>query len=411
MKVSFVIQKLNGLTGGAERILIETALAMRARGFEVSILTFELGAGSPGYDTSDLPVINLFPFSGTMSSSKRGEAEKRGDSTSSSVESVYKRLPHSFPLGEIKWQFAHGLFIRSLKRYIRRERPTILIPFMPHAITACAYAAKGTATAVLASIHNVPERDFGASDRWDQNPVYRRRSIAALSELDRLLVLLPEFRDWFPTELQGRLRVMPNPVRRLGPPVGDASAREQIVLGVGRLTKIKRFDLLVRAWAELGAARAGWRLRILGDGPERAGLERLIKELALADDVALAGTRADMAHEYDRTALLCHPAEFEGFGLVVGEALAHGVPAVAYRDCPGANTLIEDGVNGVLVDPGDAPVRALAVALEKLMKDGTARARLAQRAPEITERYASARIYDMWEEIIREAVAARTARL
>ncbi|MEQ9245699.1 MAG: glycosyltransferase [Nitratireductor sp.] len=402
MKVHFVIQKLTGLTGGAERILVETAVAMRKRGFDVRILTFEARKGKPGFNTGEIPVINLFPFA--RRGIARGPDEGEMMVSSFNLEQIVKMMPHRFPIAQVKWGLTHGFFIRCLKQHIRRERPSVLIPFMPPAITACAYAAAETGTPVIASTHNVPAQDFGPNGRWDANPLFREKCVVALSMVDRILVLLPEFRDWFPDELKKRVAIMPNPVRRLASVSSADVKRGRTVLGVGRLTKIKRFDILVRAWARLGSRTDGWTLRILGDGPERIRLQKIIDDLGLMN-VEMPGVVSDMAREYDQAMILCHPAEFEGFGLAVSEALAHGVPAIGFEDCPGVNTLIEPGRNGILVASAGEPENMFSEALSNLMQDDARREDMAVRATTVIERYGTDAIHDRWERAIRDVTA------
>lgn len=395
IKVLFVIQKLAGLTGGAERVLIETAKAMGLRGFAVSIVSFDTRAGAPVFDTGDIPVRSLFPY--LRAAIPPGSSAHRAGR----AERLVKAIPNVFPLTHAKWRISHGAFAHALRRYIKAEGIDVVVALMPPAITAAYWATRGTGVPFIASTHNLPEQDFGATARWDQNPVYRRRAVDALAAARFVTVLLPEFLDWFPAAMRSRIKLLPNAVGRLAPLT--EGQREDVILGVGRLTPIKRYDWLIDGFASLSSAFPDWRLRIFGDGPERANLQAQIDALGLAARIAMEGNSPAIGAAYDQAAIMCHPSEFEGFGLSVAEALAHGLPVVAFADCPGVNTLVSDGVDGVLVTPDTK--QALAAALAGMMQDAELRQKMGQAAATLPRPYAAETIYDQWEAMLREAAS------
>ena len=148
-----------------------------------------------------------------------------------------------------------------------------------------------------------------------------------------------------------------------------------VLLCVARLERQKGVDVAVRALARLDDAV----LVVLGEGAERSSLERLGRELGVAERVFLLGRVPDVAAWYRRATVLVHPVRWEGFGLAVLEAMLAGVPVVASR-VSSLPELVVDGETGVLVgadDPGalaDAVRRALADR-ERLGAAGRARAR------------------------------------
>ncbi|MBM7502739.1 glycosyltransferase family 4 protein [Agromyces aurantiacus] len=147
------------------------------------------------------------------------------------------------------------------------------------------------------------------------------------------------------------------------------------VLGVGRLGRIKGFDLLVETFARAGLD-PDLRLVIAGDGPERPALEALIRSEALDDRVLMAG-RLDPATVADAMAgsiAVIVPSRVEAFGIVALEAWRSGA-ALVMTSRGGAAGFVRDGVDGVLVDPLDA--EASADALRRVVADGDLRARLA----------------------------------
>lgn len=402
MKIAFVIQKLAGIRGGAERIAVETAVAMATRGHDVTIATFEPRNGPPAYEPDGVLVRNLFPgFSAKSAARTAPVPGGAGPGAGRRLEGMLKRLPNVFPVAETKFAVTHGLFRQRLHRYLLRDRPDVVVAVMRPAITAAAFAAEGTGARVIASTHNVPAADYDASDRWDQNPVYRRRSLEAFGRCAAILVLLEEFRDWFPARLRDRVSVVPNPVTALGPVrVADDAAHRKVILGVGRLTAVKRFDLLLSAWRRIAPAHPGWSVEIAGAGPEEASLRRQIDLAGAGFPARLCGPTTDVGRCYASAAILCHPAAYEGFGLVVGEALAQGLPVVGFADCPGVNTLVADGENGLLAPADGDRAANLAATLDRLICDPALRARLSAAGPASIQRFAPSVVYDQWEEIL-----------
>lgn len=400
-RVVFVIQKLLGLTGGAERVFIETARGLAARGFDVKIMVFDNGHGVPAYDVAGLEIINLFPGTDKRRSSKpaSGNATPR----------LLKAIPHHTPLvGHLKWHLTHGVFTNSLRRALEVARPDVIAAFLPPAISAAVRAAKPLGIPVIASTHNVPERDFGASDRWDQNPVYRKRARAALRDATAVTVLNDSFRAWFAPDEQDRVHVLPNAVQRVSPLPATPPARRQTILGVGRLTAIKRYDVLIAAWAKLRAAFPDWRVDIYGEGPERQALLNQIKAAQLDDVVQLCGVTSDIGAVYDRASLLCHPSTFEGFGLSVAEAMTHGIPVIGFQECAGVNQLLRTGQNGWLIAETDDPISAMAQAIRLAILDPQERHRLGAGATAISLAYSVDKNLDTWEILLRRLSGGKT---
>lgn len=151
---------------------------------------------------------------------------------------------------------------------------------------------------------------------------------------------------------------------------GDRALPDR-VLFVGSLergTEYKGLDDLLRAVALLRVRRPGVRLVVVGDGDRRGSFEGMSRELGIGDAVTFMGTLApaELAVQYQESALLVLPSRFESFGMVIAEAMACGRPVVA-TSVGGIPGLVADGVTGVLVPSGD--VAALVVAVERVLGD------------------------------------------
>jgi len=226
----------------------------------------------------------------------------------------------------------------------------------------------------------------------------------AYSKADRIVVQTQGALRYFLPKFQGKLTVIPNPVV-LSPPDVVSSKRQPInplMVAMGRLSEEKGFDFLLRAFARLKDQYPNWALMIIGEGPLRATLESLRDELRLSDRVLLPGQVKNPFQVLKEADLFVVSSHYEGFPNALLEAMACGLPAISF-DCPsGPREIIRDGIDGILVQPGD--VSALAAAMKDLMSDETKRKRLGLRALETTGRFSLAKVMALWDKLLCEVV-------
>jgi glycosyltransferase involved in cell wall biosynthesis len=175
------------------------------------------------------------------------------------------------------------------------------------------------------------------------------------------------------------------------------------VLNVGRLAEQKDQRTLIKAFAELASDHPDWTLRIVGQGPLRSELEKMIAALGLGRRVELAGIIEDMESEYASAQLFAMPSRYESFGLATAEALSAGIPSIGFADCPGTNELIEHDVNGLLVGGPDR-VAALAAGLNALMSSAQLRQRMGEAGPASVRSFAINAIGARWEALLKEVI-------
>ena len=191
-----------------------------------------------------------------------------------------------------------------------------------------------------------------------------------------------------------------------GAPVrGDGSRQSHRLLSVGRLEPQKGFDVLLRAMAIVRGRVPEARLSIAGEGGERAALEDLIDTLGLEENVTLLGRREDVPELMREATALVHPARWEGFGLVLLEAMREGLPVIATR-VGAIPEVVEDGVTGRLVPPDDPG--ALAAVIVELLQDPAACAAAGEAGfARLTVRFSPDRMARETAEIYRASVHPR----
>jgi len=313
--------------------------------------------------------------------------------------------------------------VLRLARLIRQERPTIL-----HTHTAKA-GAVGRLAAVLAGRARPPivvHTFHGHVLRGYFNRVltlgFRTLERMLARVTTKLIAVSPEVRD----DLV-RLGVAPASkfaIVRLGIELDQrvggrnaARAETRRVLGlggdpfvvgwVGRMTAVKRTDLVMRAFRALVDRGVDARLLLVGDGPDRDHLERLAHELGVTKRCLFLGYQEDVARFYDAIDVLFLPSVNEGTPVSVIEALAAERPAVATR-VGGTPDVIRDGIDGFLVDSADPD--ALADRLAELAHDPSRRAEMgAAGRARVLERYAVDRLVDDVDRLYRQLLASRAA--
>ncbi|MFF8974747.1 glycosyltransferase family 4 protein [Streptomyces sp. NPDC014995] len=201
-----------------------------------------------------------------------------------------------------------------------------------------------------------------------------------------------------------RVEALPNSVPDPVLPAADGTAK--VVVAAGRLVPVKRYDLLIEAFALVAAEHPDWQLRIYGKGEEHARLQRLIHDLGLYENAFLMGAAAPMEAEWVKGSIGAATSSFEPFGMTIVEAMRCGLPVVS-TDCPhGPREIIEDGVDGRLVPVGDRD--ALGAALLELVRDHERRRLMGRKAIENARRFAPVPVVRQAERLIDEAISART---
>ncbi|MBC6983392.1 glycosyltransferase family 4 protein [Caulobacter sp. 17J80-11] len=330
------------------------------------------------------------------------------------VVTLWPALDHDYPLAEgvsrVALDLAHigGKPIQSLvgnfralaawRREIKRFHPDVVLGMITETNVMVALASVGLGCRVVGS-----ERSSPANSRLSRTWGVLRRWTYGL--LDGAVAQTEGAADWLRANTFARgVRVIPNAITL---PVPDSSPRLDpaavhpagpILLGVGRLATVKRFELLIDAFARVAAAHPDWTLVLLGEGPERDRLEGLAADHGLQERVLLPGRAGNMSAWYERASLLALTSWHEGFPNVLLEAMAHGVPVVSV-DCPdGPRAIVRDEVDGVLVDPPGAD--ELGRALDGLMGDDARRGRMSDAAREVLDRFSEPAVMRQWNEAL-----------
>lgn len=283
--------------------------------------------------------------------------------------------------------------LAALRSAIGRTKPDIVISFLHANNVAVLMATYRSGVPVIVSERSDPRYDR-IPPKWERLRRLFYPSAACLVTQTQAAL------DYFPHAVRNRGCVIPNPValpEGFEPHVKTGRPRKSII-GVGRLVPVKGFDRLIEAFARLAAANPNWLLTIWGEGPERPRLERLVRDLGLQKRVSLPGAAQSIHSKLLEADIFVLSSHHEGFPNSLCEAMACGLPVIGF-DCPsGPRAIMRDGIDGILVQPGD--IDALSRAIQRLIDDPTFRSHLSENAPLVLERFGMNRVMSEWERLI-----------
>ncbi|RQR64774.1 glycosyltransferase family 4 protein [Burkholderia sp. Bp9125] len=361
MKIILVVGSLGG--GGAERVAATLVNAWADRGDEVTLVSTFSGRGDCFYEIS------------------------------SRVRLVYLAdLVRSTAAGMIN----AGRRLIALRQLIKAVRADVLVSFLAHVNIAVIAASRGTGIPVIACEHTNPiAAPRGRLQRLTVRCLYPRADVLTVltdGVVDPLRKAIPGLRN---------VAVMPNPIDAAVlsyQKAASAPGSRKRLLAAGRLHPIKQYDVLINAFAALAHEFPDWDLHIWGDGPTRDALARQVGALELDGRVFLPGTTRELWAEMAHADVYAMTSHFEGLPMAMMEAMAIGLPCVAF-DCPsGPRELTRDGRDGMLVDRCD--VGGLVAAFRVLFSSEHLRGELGRKAAaSVRERFSTAVILARWDRL------------
>lgn len=218
-------------------------------------------------------------------------------------------------------------------------------------------------------------------------------------KFDRFVVLTQEDMQMW-GEMPG-IRVIPNAANFIAEKYSDCSAKR--VIAVGRLDYQKSFDRLIQVWEKVHQQMPDWRLDIFGQGEWQEMLQGMIDERRLQETVKLNGPTKNIGQEYSESSMIVMSSHYEGFPMVMIEAMACGLPAVSFDFKCGPRDIIKEGENGLVVKDGD--IDGLAKTMMTLMRDDELRRKMGENAKRVVETFSEAKVMDKWVRLYEETIA------
>ena len=360
MRVALATIALHQMPGGLERNIIYLANFLAEQCVQVTLLTFDL----PGAEA-------FYPIDERIEWHQLGRTPPHSSISFSDRASLIQRIRAVFTANspyDYLICFHHGILIRYFIGTI--GLPVRIICSERNSLTIYHYVRAA---------------------KWNFN-------FLMLSLAESITVQFPSYIQQYPKVLHPKIKVVHNPVFPLQIAT-QSSARQSIIVSVGRYAHQKRFDLLIRACAIVFQQYTDWRLHIIGDGSLRSELANLIQTLEMGDRIFLIPPKDDLSTDFSKARIYCQPSQWEGFPNAQAEAMAAGLIPVGFESTSGVSDLINNGVNGLLCNAPPSPV-ALANTLLKVINTPEQWEMWSQAARQITQRYSVASWQQAWQSIL-----------
>ena len=224
-----------------------------------------------------------------------------------------------------------------------------------------------------------------------------------IREYDKIVVLTDEDKQlhW---KKNDKVEVIPNPLTTEHNK--RSTLKNKTVITAGRLTAPKNFASLISTWKIVNKHHPDWKLEIWGEGNLRNELRQQIENLQLKDSANLMGYTDDIISKFAEASIFVCTSQFEGFGLVIVEAMSCGLPVVSYS-CPcGPKDIITDGTDGFLVSIGDE--QKMAERINYLIEHLDSRLKMGQAALDKSKQYSTDVITSKWMELFDSILIKKT---
>ncbi len=313
--------------------------------------------------------------------------------------------------------------IRQLRKIVKEQNIDIIInqwaiPF--YVAILLKLACKGNGTRIISVHHNRPDtnqtlttlssimengsRSLTTSAKYHIIKLISQVSLRITYELSDYFVVLSKayiktLKEFIRVkDKRNKIRHIYNPLTIQAPQ--QPTCKENIVLYVGRIeyTPKKTFRV-VDIWRKIEPEHPNWKLCILGDGPDAEGLQQRIAESG-TQNIQFMGFKNPIEW-YQRSKMLLLVSDYDGFGLVIVEAMSYDVVPIVFNSYPTAAEIIDNGINGVLT-PTPYNIDDMVNSLSKLMSDDNLLSQMSQQAKEKSKIFSRSAIVNEWKKIILE---------
>lgn len=290
-----------------------------------------------------------------------------------------------------------------LKKVVDRQRPDIIISAMGRSLSLLSkidydgikIGEAHTTKPHLRSLHLMEQRGgiFKVIAKY-----MRWKMCRYASQLDALVLLTPnDAEDW---KSVVKTFVIPNPISFF-PKVSAELVNKQVIM-VGRYNDAKGYDYLIPAWEIVHLRHPDWALNVYGSGELRDQVKEWIRERHLETTIIMHNPVDNIMEKYKDSSICVLSSRYEGFSLVILEAMSCGVPVVSF-DCPyGPRNIIKNGEDGILIEPLN--YQALAEGICQLIENKSLRMQLGANARENVLRFSQDSIMEQWEDLFHKLV-------
>jgi glycosyltransferase involved in cell wall biosynthesis len=307
------------------------------------------------------------------------------------------------------------LLIYSYKQFLYRKRLTSVLKTITPDITVSMLRREiNFITKIKDGSKKIGELQFNKQNYRDFNTKGEQKGIKGffarlwikqlidnLRRVDRFVVLSYEDKEKW-TELDN-ISVIYNPLEKIPENYSDCTSKR--VIAAGRFVSQKGFDMLLDSWKIVSEKHPDWTLTVYGSG-EKSPYYKQIKKNGIEKSCTLHDAVLDLNDKFTESSIFAFSSRFEGFGMVITEAMSCGLPAVAFA-CPcGPKDIITNDLDGILVKPQD--IKALADKICYLIENEDIRKAMGERARERSKQFTIEILAKEWDTLFRSLLADKT---
>ncbi|RCK54046.1 hypothetical protein TH25_01485 [Thalassospira profundimaris] len=362
MKIMMVIKGLHQAVGGAENVFCEIATYLNSKHTVISLTSDAIGQEP------------FYPFPPKIERISMGIGDPH--EPSNAIVLIRRTI--------------------ELRKKIIQYKPDVVLAFMHSSFIPVSLALVGSGIPVIACEHT-------SIEHYKNRPIERLLYWIALPFLRHITIPMESVRAEYPASIRKKMTVISNPVNTKSQSFVPFFQRKKRIISIGRFDESKGHQVLLEAFASIADENPQWDLRILGDGPLRPRLLHRVKELKLESRVAMPGITHPVEPELQKAQIFALASRYESFGIVLVEAMSAGIPCVAFADCPGVNSLIQNSKTGLLAS-GPMTPETLAASLRNLIKNDEFRKKLGESAKDdVLEKFNIKTIGARLEKLIYES--------
>lgn len=283
--------------------------------------------------------------------------------------------------------------IRGIRHEMKKDDSRIFLSFLCDQNVCLLAAAVGLRNKVVVSVRNLPTTDF-----YGRKALQYVRNFLYVKKSSTVVFQTKDQMSYFPSGVRRKGVLIPNPLS-YGLPERNRACPRRVVTASGRLTEQKNYPMLIRAFSIVHKQIPDVTFEIYGDGELREDLELLVDSEGLTNCVVFCGFCGDAVQRIASSSVYVMASNWEGLSNSLIEALAVGVPSVCTRCLGGgAEAVVEDGVNGYLVDRDDH--EAMAQRVVELLLDPVLRDSMSAEAAKLADDLSLETIGKKWEETL-----------